>query len=1052
MWMRDGQLQALLPYSSDRDQKNRDHPDDDPVFTNIQSLVHPTVENSLTELGGYLPEVFRYFLAWFGDAAKVQKLIEKTVDLCRRQIDGFKRSQMPAEVWLLKIARHIRRTTRTRTLADRASLLDDDASSLEDLARLASFSEKLSGLPSREAEALVLTLFSGLSHLDAAKVLGVKEKKVNFLIESGLRHIQDKAAAAQERGGSILENRDAQLAASITRLAQAFQPDSNWLEGIQKRLSFDQAKSKAVSTDLRIDLSHIWRLVLKFLQIWGFRLLAIFLISSLVLGWWLKYLEPAKELPPAAAAVTEGLTREVVTHTPSTGYLVPPDHKICQKWQDILTDNLSGEISLQPTVSYIEPLSQMLEEETRGTACQILLVNNQATLLTSEVVFQSTLTLLQQEGFQISAECFNRTGGCNPYDYRALLQTGSLRAMLLGSTTELQEDQKQFRQWLQIASNPIQSVVEKFFNAWMGGNLSAMNSLSPDLRGSVSNIQALDRRVGILRRPSDHMDLEWNAVENSGDRLRLAVQATVNGGLPILFQVIVSQANSQWQVSELSPGVIFPVSVDSVYWAQQDGAIYSYSLENGKTYRLTSSGVYNPRGDYGSQLTVGISPEISPNGHWLVLYPPEASTLVIDLFNGNVTHLPETGPLAWDPYGKQVAFVENGSPGKIFKPILLAELAEDILALAFSPSRSQLAVLTEPPGSPGSISMLNPTQIQPGNLTRPRSIFIADIANGSTRRLAVFDCLADLAANPSDLVWTSDGNQIWYRSLRLAANLQDGALLPLLTGFVSPGPMDIRYAMIYPKAIPSGSTGNPAIAAYLISPDGKWKTYNPFWMAHHHVSTISLSDAWSFMDEEVWEADMQAKIYSLAFTQDSQNLIAGGQEFKPGPVFRINVQTGENQQLVNGVFWIGVGSELKSRSIALAPVGNIKLAKDDQELKWSCMEDLAFSCFQYPKDWVFNYLSPGNGEASLPLYLTNLVDPSYPGWVGTTTPGMIWIEFHDVYGPGEDIPEFLFEPYPSSQKGLSWEPFTIEGVDGVHILTPITGQSRRNRSDPANNS
>ncbi len=186
MWMRDGQFQALLPYSSDSAAQEPGVKDDDPAFANVQSMIHPVSDKSLNEMAGDLAKVFSYHLAWCGDVSPAQALTEKTVDLCLRRLDRLKAGRLSLQVWLLRMAQRARRTTRAGIATSQESLEEDGSMVIADLARLAWLSEELAQSPKHEAEALTLTFFAGLSQADAGEVMGVNEKKVKLLVGVGL--------------------------------------------------------------------------------------------------------------------------------------------------------------------------------------------------------------------------------------------------------------------------------------------------------------------------------------------------------------------------------------------------------------------------------------------------------------------------------------------------------------------------------------------------------------------------------------------------------------------------------------------------------------------------------------------------------------------------------------------------------------------------------------------------------------------------------------------------------------------------------------------------
>ena len=157
---------------------------------------------------------------------------------------------------------------------------------------------------------------------------------------------------------------------------------------------------------------------------------------------------------------------------------------------------------------------------------------------------------------------------------------------------------------------------------------------------------------------------------------------------------------------------------------------------------------------------------------------------------------------------------------------------------------------------------------------------------------------------------------------------------------------------------------------------------------------------------------------------------------QPGPIFRLNALTGENQQLANGVFWIGVSSDLQARSLAKAPEASVTLAPTDMTENWFCREGLDVACIQVPPGWESSNLPLGTTDATSPYTITNLVFQSSMGWSAQVA-GTIRIEIHDLYGPGGNFPDAYFAPFPAEEQGNTWEPITIDGVHGIHILSLV---------------
>ncbi len=262
----------------------------------------------------------------------------------------------------------------------------------------------------------------------------------------------------------------------------------------------------------------------------------------------------------------------------------------------------------------------------------------------------------------------------------------------------------------------------------------------------------------------------------------------------------------------------------------------------------------------------------------------------------------------------------------------------------------------------------------------------------------------------------------------VAVRVQDGTVLPLIAENTNSVPDDIRQAMIYPQTGPS-----QPLAKYLISPDGLLLTYNPAWMINHNLRNITLQRANQYNGQEIWQVEMPVDVYSLAWTQESKNLLAGAQTDQPGPVFRMNASTGENQQLVDDIFWIGVQSNLQARSMNFVPHVNVSLATGNPTIGWICNGLAKYSIDRIcvAPYWDQGSLPEGN-DTSAPVYISNLVFNFPYGWA-TQIPGSIRIGIFVINDWRDstlvNIPESL-----AQVKGILWDPITIDGIHGVHLL------------------
>lgn len=111
---------------------------------------------------------------------------------------------------------------------------------------------------------------------------------------------------------------------------------------------------------------------------------------------------------------------------------------------------------------------------------------------------------------------------------------------------------------LGLAINATEPVINGFISQWAAGNPNALGFLTPDLRKTLPDLNALDRLAGISRRPDLSVKLTWQTVQNSGSQINL--QAFVDQASTLAlpgrhqgpFQVVLSQAAGQWRISSLA--------------------------------------------------------------------------------------------------------------------------------------------------------------------------------------------------------------------------------------------------------------------------------------------------------------------------------------------------------------------------------------------------------------------------------------------------------------------------------------------------------------------
>ncbi len=92
----------------------------------------------------------------------------------------------------------------------------------------------------------------------------------------------------------------------------------------------------------------------------------------------------------------------------------------------------------------------------------------------------------------------------------------------------------------------------------------------------------------------------------------------------------------------------------------------------------------------------------------------------------------------------------------------------------------------------------------------------------------------------------------------------------------------------------------------IISPDEKLAILYPNPYSDHPEQSVRIRTN-DDIRTALWEANLPITP-TLTWTSESQNIIVGGKPSQPGPIFRMNAQTGENKKLVDNAYFIGVES------------------------------------------------------------------------------------------------------------------------------------------------
>jgi RNA polymerase sigma-70 factor (ECF subfamily) len=154
-----------------------------------------------------LTRVYRYHMAHVGNTKDAEDLTSQTFMVALEGLRSFRGSGSFA-AWIMGIASRKRLMfLRSRSSKPEVSLetalhypspgLPTDKAAAHKL-QLESISRALKQLSPDRAEALILTYFSGLSHMETGQVLNKSEAAVKMLVSRGLQDLRERTSLALE--------------------------------------------------------------------------------------------------------------------------------------------------------------------------------------------------------------------------------------------------------------------------------------------------------------------------------------------------------------------------------------------------------------------------------------------------------------------------------------------------------------------------------------------------------------------------------------------------------------------------------------------------------------------------------------------------------------------------------------------------------------------------------------------------------------------------------------------------------------------------------------
>ncbi|MCL4528371.1 MAG: RNA polymerase sigma factor [Chloroflexi bacterium] len=153
----------------------------------------------------YVNNVFRYHMAHTGNVKDAEDLTSQTFMAALENIRSY-RERGSFIAWLMGIASRKRplffRGLRREVPLDAALHIPDPEPAPDQTAfhhlQIESVSRALKQLSPDRAEAIILYFFGGLTHSEAARVLGKSEAAVKMLISRGLQDLRERTSLALE--------------------------------------------------------------------------------------------------------------------------------------------------------------------------------------------------------------------------------------------------------------------------------------------------------------------------------------------------------------------------------------------------------------------------------------------------------------------------------------------------------------------------------------------------------------------------------------------------------------------------------------------------------------------------------------------------------------------------------------------------------------------------------------------------------------------------------------------------------------------------------------
>ncbi len=571
--------------------------------------------------------VYRYHLARCEDYLEAQNLTVQSLSSALKWLNAGRATPENLLLWIMEIAceqqsdgrrhgtlhpRKLASTSPSQPISDSA-IQDSPFPDQEEILvrnQMAHLSSAWKKLPAKQADALALHYFGGLTPAEISKILHKNETAVENFIS---REIAFKNELV-ELADSIHPDKDLLARIQDEPVKQETHVQS-WLPAWQKLKTWRPAHPA-------------WRRV--FMK--GTRLAQFGLLSGvLILGFFLIQSQSAG--PATATPTADGNSVIMVTATPeqpspvptqgvnpgdranvvspadpliplvvdNPGNLVPPTNSVCEEWQASVS-RLVGQQLYLSNAAFSDPPADSSNvpefNDNKGTGClletPIINWDQHNALSTMDAITNLLISKDFSQNVDISSSGSEKSGyfdqGCHGLaktfessDERAILTASwcrpdqntasSVTSHSSNTSANINLDlgggfsssvAGPYNLKLIFTSNELDKVLSTFFSLWMAGDQDVTSYLDPGLLNRLPTLFALDNLVGINPQSHPKVQFAWIVVDNTGTGVRLVVVA--NQFLPkgsdtspveSRFQVALIEDNGDWTVREIGKVVPF---------------------------------------------------------------------------------------------------------------------------------------------------------------------------------------------------------------------------------------------------------------------------------------------------------------------------------------------------------------------------------------------------------------------------------------------------------------------------------------------------------------